>query len=88
MKNLKLTIDLLPKGAWGTNGVKHYRHSQMIGYGEHAKRHFCKINNCYLHTFAQHFLEAEQLFNKRNTIEKWTIKTPQISIPKNDEGVV
>jgi len=138
MKNLKLTIDLLPRGAWDKNlskvlpkkewdairhavydiadnkcticandgelhahevwhfdiptktqtltdiialcvpchGVKHMRHSQRIGYGNHAKRHFMKINNCSLSDFAEHFLQAESLFNERSTVEEWHIKIP------------
>jgi len=137
MKEFKLTIDLLPKGAWGNNlsrtlpqknwdvlrkaayekannkcsccgndkngleahevwefdipkkmqtlkdivalcpvchGVKHFRNSQRIGYGEHSKAHFLKINNCTLEDFALHYLEAENLFNERNKIKKWIMK--------------
>ena len=138
MKNLKLTIDLLPKSAWGTNfsktlpkkdwdmlrtvvyeqagnkcaccgkdgkleaheiwdfniptktqtlesivalcpachGVKHYRNSQRIGYGKHAKAHFLKVNRCNLNCFIQHYFHAELLFEKRNKVEKWLIKAP------------
>ena len=138
MKNLKLTMDLLPRGAWGNNlsktlpkkewdllrqsayeragnkcvccgsdgeldahevwdfdiptktqtltdivalcekchGVNHFRHSVMIGYGEHAKQHFLKINKCNMETFAAHFIEAENLFNERNKVDKWTMKVP------------
>jgi hypothetical protein len=136
MKNLKLTIDLLPKGAWGNNlsrtlpqkewdeirnatyekanrqcticgrggdleahevwdfdiqaktqtlkeiialcpachGVKHFRHSKMIGYGETAKAHFMKTNNCSAHDFAAHYIEAQNLFDERNKVEKWEMK--------------
>jgi len=133
MRELKLTIDMLPRGAWGTNlsktlpqkdwdvlrkavynsaggkcaicgkegelhaheiwsfdisakrqrlenivalcpachGVKHIRHSQRIGYGEHAKRHFMEVNGCTNSEFAEHYLEALSLFNERNRVDKW-----------------
>ena len=145
MKNLKLTIDLLPKGAWGTNlsttlpkkawdilrqaayerannkcsccgkdgdlqahevwdfdiltktqilkdivalcpachGVKHFRNSQRIGYGEHAKAHFLKVNNCNLNDFVEHYMAAESLFHERNTVDKW-IQHPSHS-PANNQ---
>ena len=142
MKNLKLTIDMLPKGAWGKNlsktipqkdwdvirkavyekadnkcsccgksgdleahevwdfdistgtqtltdivalctachGVKHIRHSQMIGYGEHAKVHFLKVNNCSLNDFAEHFFDAQNLFDERNKIDKWVVEVPALDL--------
>ena len=43
--NLKLTIDLLPRGAWGTN-------LKMIGLDKHAKEHFMRVNECDLKTLA------------------------------------
>lgn len=137
MKNYILTIELLPKGAWGNDlsktlskkdwdilrhvcyeksnntcaicgysteeldahevwdfdvktktqtlknivalcskchGVKHMRNSQRLGFGENAKRHFLKVNNCSELDFAAHYLEAESLFNEQNKIFRWTIK--------------
>jgi hypothetical protein len=138
MKNLKLTIDLLPKGAWGNNlsktlprndwdairrtvykvannkcsicgrdgelhaheiwkfdiptktqtlenivalcpachGVKHFRHSQMIGYGEQSKQHFLNVNKCDIVDFLIHKEECEKLFNEQNAIDEWTVKAP------------
>lgn len=134
MKDLKLTIDLLPKGAWGRDlsktlpqkdwdklrefcykkanyhceicgnseeqlhahevwyfdipkktqtltgivalcsachGVKHFRNSTRIGYGQHAKTHFIKINKCDEMTFVGHCYEAEVEFEERNKRLRW-----------------
>jgi hypothetical protein len=139
MEDLKLTIDLMPKGAWGhdfsitlpkkdwdnlretvykTNNykceccgakskelhahevwdydiknktqtlidiqclcpschmVKHYRNTCRIGLSAYAQQHFMKVNNCDLDTLAQHYIEQEILFNKRNKVEKWEQKAP------------
>ena len=139
MKNLKLTIDLLPKGAWGKDfsitlpkkdwdrlryatyeaaeyqceicgtkpetleahevwnfdipsqtqtlveikalcpachGVKHFRNSVRIGYGEQAKHHFMKVNDCGLDTLTKHYLEVESLFEQRNQVRQWEMKAP------------
>lgn len=136
MINLKLTIDLLPKGAWGNNlssilpkkdwdtlrefcyekakhkceicgesgdldaheewnfdtksktqtlkniialcsachGVKHFRNSTRIGYGDSAKAHFLKINKCSPIAFASHYAEAQLLFEERNEVLRWKLK--------------
>ena len=134
MKDLKLTIDLLPKGAWnndlskilakkdwdkirtkcyeranhrceicgyqtdeldaheiwdfnikaktqtlkdiiaicsGCHGVKHYRNSERLGYGENAKKHFMKVNNCSEFDFGTHLAEAQILFAERNSVYYW-----------------
>jgi len=136
MSNLKLTIDLLPKGAWGNNfskslpkkdwdtlrqkcyqrynyrcgicgkedsrldahevwdfdikaktqtlkniialcsachGVKHFRNSERIGYGENAKRHFLRINKCEPLVFAKHYADAQMLFDKHNEVLRWNL---------------
>lgn len=134
MNDLKLTIDLLPKGAWGQDlsktlpkkdwdilrefcyekannrceicgrsdtklnahevwdfdigkktqtlvdivalcsachGVKHYRNSNRIGYGENSKRHFMRVNNCNELTFAGHLMQAENDFEEKNKVLRW-----------------
>ena len=137
MKNFKLTIDLLPKGAWGNDfsktlpkkewdivrnscyerannkceicgfetdeldahevwdfdietktqtlkdiiaicskchGVKHIRNSQRLGFGENAKRHFMKVNNCSEMEFAAHLVKAQMDFEERNKVYRWKRK--------------
>lgn len=134
MKNLKLTIELLPKGAWGNDfsrtltkkdwdilrsacyeranhkcaicgfntneldahevwdfniknktqtlidiialcgkchGVKHIRNSERLGYGENAKQHFMKVNDCNEFEFASHLAKAQMDFEERNKIYRW-----------------
>ncbi|MCL2255516.1 MAG: hypothetical protein FWC11_01495 [Firmicutes bacterium] len=136
MNNLRLTIDLLPKGAWGNNfskslpkkdwdtlrqkcyerynhrcgicgkedskldaheewefdtkartqtlkniialcsachGVKHFRNSERIGYGENAKRHFMRINKCDPMAFAKHYTNAQFLFDELNEVLRWKL---------------
>lgn len=137
MRGLKLTIDLLPKGAWGNNfsktlskkdwdilrntcyekannrcaicgykteeldahevwdfniktktqtlkdiialcsrchGVKHMKNSERLGYGENAKNHFLRVNNCSELDFAAHCTETEMLFQEQNKVYRWKIK--------------
>ncbi|MGN1212654.1 MAG: hypothetical protein ACI4TZ_01310 [Christensenellales bacterium] len=134
MKDLKLEIELLPKGAWGNDfsrilfkkdwdilrnacykkanhkcaicgyetddldahevwdfntetktqtlidiialcsrchGVKHIRNSQRLGFGENAKKHFMKVNNCNELEFAAHLTKAQMDFEERNKIYRW-----------------
>lgn len=134
MNDLKLTIELLPKGAWGNDfsrtlskkdwdilrnecykranhhcqicgvktddldahevwdfdintrtqtlkdiigicskchGVKHIRNSQRLGYGENAKRHFIRVNNCTELDFANHLTQSLLEFEERNKIYRW-----------------
>ena len=134
MKNLKLKIELLPKGAWGNDfsrtlnkkdwdtlrsacyvranhkcaicgfvtdeldahevwdfnieaktqtlvdiialccrchGVKHIRNSERLGYGENAKRHFMKVNNCSQLEFVSHLTKAQIDFAEMNKVYRW-----------------
>ena len=136
MKNLKLTMDLIPKGAWGSSlskqlskddwdtlrqfafskargecsicgcktneldahevwffdkqnstqtlkniqalctrchGVKHFRNSERLGYGQNAKRHFLKVNCCSELDFANHCFESMLDFEEKNKIYRWKI---------------
>ena len=131
MKNLKLNIELLPKGAWGNDlsrtlskkdwdilrnmcyerfnhkcsicgyktekldahevwdfnlktktqtlidiialcsechGVKHFRNSQRLGFGENAKRHFMYVNECTELEFDLCLSKAQIEFEERNKI--------------------
>lgn len=136
MENFRLTIDLLPKGAWNNDlsktlskkdwdtlrykcyqkanhkcqicgyqtddldahevwefdiknktqtlkdiiaicsrchGVKHFKNSIRLGYGEQAKEHFIKTNNCSEIDFVNHLLEAKLQYEERNKILRWKI---------------
>ncbi len=137
MKDLKLTIDLLPKGAWKNDfsrtlskkdwdtlrhkcyiranntcaicgfktneldahevwdfdvkaktqtlkdiialcskchGVKHFRNSERLGFGENAKRHFLKVNSCSEFDFAAHVMNAQERFDELNKVYRWKMK--------------
>lgn len=136
MKNLKLTISLLPKGAWNNDfsktlskknwdklrsvalkrasgkcefcgfktnnldvheewefniekktqtlkqiiaicskchGVKHFKNSVRLGYGEEAQKHFMKVNNCSEMEFASHLNKSLLEYNERNSVYRWKI---------------
>ncbi len=49
------------------------RNTERIGFGENAKRHFCKINNCDLMTFANHYAEQQFRFEELSEILRWKV---------------
>ena len=136
MKDLKLTINMLPKGAWNNDfsktlskkdwdklrefalkrakgkceicgfetsdldiheewafdiekktqtlkqiiaicskchGVKHFKNSVRLGYGEEAQEHFTKVNNASEMEFASHLNKALLEYNERNSVYRWKI---------------
>lgn len=136
MENLKLTINMLPKGAWNNDfsktlskkdwdklrefalkrangkceicgfktsdldvheewefnikkktqtlkqiiaicskchGVKHFKNSVRLGYGEETQKHFIKVNGASEMEFASHLNKSLLEYNERNTIYRWEI---------------
>ena len=136
MENLKLTINMLPKGAWNNDfsktlskkdwdklrnfalkrangkceicafetnnldvheewdfniekktqtlkqivaicskchGVKHFKNSVRLGYGEEAQEHFMKVNNASEIGFASHLNKSLLEYNERNSVYRWKI---------------
>ena len=136
MKDLKLTINMLPKGAWNNDfsktlskkdwdklrnfalkrangkceicgfetnnldvheewdfniekktqtlkqivaicskchGVKHFKNSVRLGYGEKAQEHFMKVNNASEMEFASHLNKSLLEYNERNSVYRWKI---------------
>lgn len=55
------------------HGVVHMRNSQRLGFGEKAKQHFMRVNNCSELEFASHFAESQIKFEERNKILRWKI---------------
>lgn len=53
------------------HGVKHIRNSQRLGFGENAKRHFMKVNNCNELEFATHLTKAQMEFEEKNKVYRW-----------------
>lgn len=62
-------IALCPK----CHGVKHFKNSTRLGYGENAKQHFLKVNNCKELDFANHLTQAMLDFEEQNTVYRWKI---------------
>ena len=55
------------------HGVKHIRNSQRLGYGDNAKKHFLRVNNCSELEYAAHLTRAQLDFEERNKIYRWKI---------------
>ncbi len=55
------------------HGVKHFKNSVRLGYGEEAQEHFLKVNNCSEMQFANHFNKALIEYEERNKIFRWKI---------------
>lgn len=53
------------------HGVKHIRNSQRLGFGENAKKHFMKVNNCNELEFASFYTDAQIDFEAKNQIYRW-----------------
>lgn len=55
------------------HGVKHFKNSVRLGYGEEAQEHFIKVNNCSEMEFASHLNKALLEYNERNSVYRWKI---------------
>lgn len=55
------------------HGVKHFKNSVRLGYGEEAQKHFMKINNCSEMDFARHLNKSLLEYNERNNVYRWKI---------------
>lgn len=55
------------------HGVKHFKNSVRLGFGEQAQKHFLKVNNCSEMQFASHLNKALLEFKERNKIFRWKI---------------
>ena len=55
------------------HGVKHFKNSVRLGYGEEAQKHFMKVNNCSEMDFASHLDKALLEYNERNSVYRWKI---------------
>ena len=55
------------------HGVKHFKNSVRLGYGEEAQEHFIKVNNCSGMEFASHLNKALLEYNERNSVYRWKI---------------
>lgn len=55
------------------HGVKHFKNSVRLGYGEEAQEHFMKTNNCSEMEFASHLNKSLLDYNERNSVLRWKI---------------
>lgn len=55
------------------HGVKHFKNSVRLGFGEDAKKHFLKVNNASEMQFASHLNKALLEYEQRNKIFRWKI---------------
>ena len=55
------------------HGVKHFKNSVRLGFGEEAERHFLKVNNCTEMQFATHLNKALIEYEERNKVFRWKI---------------
>lgn len=69
MQTLKDIIALCP----ACHGVKHFRNSERIGYGEQAKKHFMQINKCSELEFAAYCMQVKVTYDKLNEVLRWKI---------------
>lgn len=55
------------------HGVKHFKNSVRLSYGEEAQKHFMKVNNASEMVFAGHLNKALLEYNERNSVYRWEI---------------
>ena len=55
------------------HGVKHFKNSVRLGYGEEAQEHFMKVNNASEMEFASHLNKSLLEYNERNSVYRWKI---------------
>lgn len=55
------------------HGVKHFKNSVRLGFGEDAQTHFLKVNNYSEMQLASHLNKALFEFEERNKIFRWKI---------------
>lgn len=55
------------------HGVKHFKNSVRLGYGEEAQKHFMKVNNCSEMGFANHLNKSLLEYDEGNSVYRWKI---------------
>lgn len=55
------------------HGVKHFKNSVRLGYGEEAQEHFMNVNNASEMEFASHLNKSLLEYNERNSVYRWKI---------------
>lgn len=55
------------------HGVKHFRNSVRLGFGEEAEKHFLKVNSASEMQFASHLHKSLIEYEERNKVFRWKI---------------
>lgn len=55
------------------HGVKHFKNSVRLGFGEEAQMHFMKVNNTSEMQFANHLNKSLIEYEERNKVLRWKI---------------
>ena len=55
------------------HGVKHFKNSVRLGFGEEAQEHFIKVNNCSEMQFASHLNKSLINYEERNKVLRWKL---------------
>lgn len=55
------------------HGVIHFKNTVRLGYGEKAKEHFIRVNNCSELDFVANLYEAVINYNELNKVYRWKI---------------
>ena len=55
------------------HGVKNFKNSVRLGFGEEAERHFLKVNNASEMQFATHLNKALIEYEEKNKVFRWKI---------------
>lgn len=55
------------------HGVKHFRNSVRLGFGEEAEKHFIKVNSASEMQFASHLHKSLIEYEERNKVFRWKI---------------
>ncbi len=55
------------------HGVKHFKNSVRLGFGEEAEKHFLEVNNASEMQFANHLNKALLEYEERNKVYRWKI---------------
>ncbi len=73
IKNKTQTLKYIKAICSHCHGVKHFKNSVRLGFGEEAQKHFLKVNNCSEMQFASHLNKALLEYEERNKVFRWKI---------------
>ncbi len=72
-KNKTQTLKYIKAICSRCHGVKHFKNSVRLGFGEDAEKHFMKVNNASEMQFASHLNKTLLEYEERNKTHRWKI---------------